>query len=1568
MINQHNPITSSGSGERSESQGGLYQDLQAPNAKLFPIVAVLSTTSPYYEQDYEWLPDLNAKWMSTIPISNIKVYAWAESGQLEAWPTKVIQTVNVDPLLSRSPKFKMGVDYFSKKFNSTTISIDLINSLYKGLRFSDWVGENTIIGKKVLVWWASQTLLNGSDIHAYPVVSGAGGANIEVVEDDMDINRYIDPLADGWKYTDDKSYFKYILQNCSHNIGALNIKEFKHSSKTATIFLQDKIKETLSEKVPSKELIPKGHLVPNTSAYHSQSRNKILPIVYGFKQKVPMIVDSDYNLRVDRYWDDAVVIGGSGTDDPTSIPQAAQTEGEGLQHIGEYLYTYANNAYTLIPMWGGNHTNSETPDDGSVVDMQGAKQYRYKAAENCWQLYTHIPAYGEEAVEDEILNADQYQQLSQGTYQALPKLEQTSIIQKVEDIAFNDYEYRELRTGPTGTYGVGTHGNEFLPSTVPLTDSYTDADLVQFDQWYASKKLTFSSSSDGVTNLPRFGVTATNYDVRETGAGQIGAVDPNIVTRTGYSVVIPVLSFDEAMSGTKLRFVLRIKNISEIEHTANAYTNANWISPASLSSNENYINVANGTEITDGGWLLKLMVRGVNVADFADYEGRDIIEGGQGWPEFEGHWAVRYMNINYGIPNYEGDGQNSDYADAQTEGIGDHMWSEYLSYQGQISQMLEFNLTRWEQKTWSGLEIVILPSHWLDGWKFDNVNFDSDDYQANPTNYFHFDTGAGNPPLSFSAGIDFDISNFEFTAVGLAQNVPSQQLFMDVWGRKNADGYITAPHYVVTDLYLAEILHLDWIDNADLTAPNIDVPSLISCNIFYGDWKLDFAITDSKRGSKIIESCLKDSPIVAIFNESGKLSFDYIKSQYSVADTDFDNKFIRNIDVLKSSFTQTRLEDVILNLNVHFDVDHGGKKHRKQTGPRTITDILSAPFNQFYGIDNEDQYTSVYYADTISDSLTAYRFRDYLLMWNCNQHTIINLTLTLRKLFLNVGDVIVLEDLSCLDGVKPYGEDPTWKYAQENGINYRNDQEIYPLFKITSVEKSDINIKISAVQLHNLSIEQNPYDFTGCTDPNAINYNEFALVDDGSCEYFINGCTDPEAINYNPDANIGDGSCIIPDALITTDGCTDPTALNYNPTATNDDGTCVYEGGNPAIYGSDDTFDDDDIHVYPYNNNANRQENGTGVPVYPFYNHTLEPVVGVDDLDYLSNIWQDEDLNILEHYVMDGNWDGVLDQDDIVGCSSYATLSWYTTEEEVYELVVLNYYGFRPDYFKSFSNGGEFWCTHGHNPTGIKTDERDIWDTGDVATAPFVTIPRGYGSSPHYYEVSMSLNGYNRFTLRDYIFFAVRCSIPFKHNLFIKNNSNNGWVDVLNLNSIWMDEQHSTFVIFDPIGGSVNNDNAWGSGQVWYEAYPYVKEMYGIVQGGTSSYYHDSLLWDVVSVQGNGLGSDDLSDGTSGEWHNTEYNDYTVLRMHLHFQTLFALKNNSQYLSYDGFALGVSKIVYVNYKLVLTDDDGGQITRYFKMGIDYSPSGGSYAGYPNWGQFMAIYEDYIDYEDIIPPL
>ena len=93
------------------------------------------------------------------------------------------------------------------------------------------------------------------------------------------------------------------------------------------------------------------------------------------------------------------------------------------------------------------------------------------------------------------------------------------------------------------------------------------------------------------------------------------------------------------------------------------------------------------------------------------------------------------------------------------------------------------------------------------------------------------------------------------------------------------------------------------------------------------------------------------------------------------------------------------------------------------------------------------------------------------------------------------------------------------------------------------------------------TIEQNiTAIFTsGCTYPDAVNYNLEALVDDGSCLY--EGCIDMGAANYNPIASVDDGSCVVV-------GCMDPAGYDYDENA-NYPGGCDYPDPCPGDINED---------------------------------------------------------------------------------------------------------------------------------------------------------------------------------------------------------------------------------------------------------------------------------------------------------------------------------------------------------------------------------------------------------------
>jgi hypothetical protein len=145
------------------------------------------------------------------------------------------------------------------------------------------------------------------------------------------------------------------------------------------------------------------------------------------------------------------------------------------------------------------------------------------------------------------------------------------------------------------------------------------------------------------------------------------------------------------------------------------------------------------------------------------------------------------------------------------------------------------------------------------------------------------------------------------------------------------------------------------------------------------------------------------------------------------------------------------------------------------------------------------------------------------------------------------------------------------------------------------------------------------FDFEGCTDITACNYNAAATIEDGTCTYpaleildcngeclnDINyngicdplenfGCNDPSACNYQNDADYNDGSCIYEYDLsivafndLNEDGVYDPSS---EPTVPNAGYFQIYPGGITVYVGSDGTAQ---VPVLPSGTYAMTFFNGT---------------------------------------------------------------------------------------------------------------------------------------------------------------------------------------------------------------------------------------------------------------------------------------------------------------------------------------------------------------------------------------
>lgn len=190
----------------------------------------------------------------------------------------------------------------------------------------------------------------------------------------------------------------------------------------------------------------------------------------------------------------------------------------------------------------------------------------------------------------------------------------------------------------------------------------------------------------------------------------------------------------------------------------------------------------------------------------------------------------------------------------------------------------------------------------------------------------------------------------------------------------------------------------------------------------------------------------------------------------------------------------------------------------------------------------------------------------------------------------------------------------------------------------------------------------------GCTYEDAFNYNEDALIDDGSCVEVVLGCTNEEALNYDETANTDDGSC-----LDTVYGCTDSLALNYNPEANFDDGSCE-----AVVYGCTD------VEALNYNEFANTDDDSCEypMPTSPDWN------VQVTSNNHIVLIPSTANITINDNPIEIGDYIGIfyLGQDEEYYCAGMMMYTGVTNTMTVY--------GSDPNEYNGMQIGEEFvWKT-----------------------------------------------------------------------------------------------------------------------------------------------------------------------------------------------------------------------------------------------------------------------------------
>lgn len=244
-------------------------------------------------------------------------------------------------------------------------------------------------------------------------------------------------------------------------------------------------------------------------------------------------------------------------------------------------------------------------------------------------------------------------------------------------------------------------------------------------------------------------------------------------------------------------------------------------------------------------------------------------------------------------------------------------------------------------------------------------------------------------------------------------------------------------------------------------------------SIHSGD-RYGFSVKDLTKAKSFIQDFSKDTRLFPKFKANGLFSFSYIRDTYGDEDV---LMTIKSSDIIKYKWKRTPIQDINTIVNVKYKIDYADDDFTRETGYldgydmfgngdgiEEMPGLVNGYSYNYLGLEREDKVLE-YESKFIRDRITANKLRDFLYMFNCNQHNLVNLDLPIKYINLEAGDIINFDGL--IDDLNAYGEN----YTQ---VITRNGQAIYPYFIITKIQKKINGISLEAMQLHDLTSKFDP--------------------------------------------------------------------------------------------------------------------------------------------------------------------------------------------------------------------------------------------------------------------------------------------------------------------------------------------------------------------------------------------------------------------------------------------------------------------------------------------------------------
>ena len=309
------------------------------------------------------------------------------------------------------------------------------------------------------------------------------------------------------------------------------------------------------------------------------------------------------------------------------------------------------------------------------------------------------------------------------------------------------------------------------------------------------------------------------------------------------------------------------------------------------------------------------------------------------------------------------------------------------------------------------------------------------------------------------------------------ENPMQKDYYLNVTGRKDAnlaieqenagdeiyDGLMVNPIDIMRDIA---------IDELGLSEDMIDEQSYNHAKVHNKDIKFAFSVHELIEGKELLEDMAKSTLCFPYFNSSGKLAFPSLQIRYgyeggSVTRGYVHAKTIEEKDIIKFSFNKTKAENVYTSINFNYNYSYLTEDYR-DTYSSTDGSMTSSELT-YHGYNDVDDNVLVFDSRYITDSTVASEFARLLYRYYRNPHLEVKIKLPLNYIEVGVGSLIKFEDL--INGIRAYGIDYS-KVSRTNVLdvdgNIHGSQWLYPIFFVSSVTKNINSVEIVAQQLHQL--------------------------------------------------------------------------------------------------------------------------------------------------------------------------------------------------------------------------------------------------------------------------------------------------------------------------------------------------------------------------------------------------------------------------------------------------------------------------------------------------------------------